>query len=208
VSLLVCAVRDSLAPAPGSPDWDRVERAASARVEEIIGSCRHMVQDAPSEQWLRTCATVLATYQELKPFVDGPRLVSLFLDAMAAPFRQRVTSYLESRFGILDDAPEEAFARISENFQRRGEQRFGLAFRYATDIRDHERNFVNIERCFFNEFFRANGAPEVTSIFCALDKVWAEALEQPRYGVRFERPTTLAGGADACRFQFSRSPAR
>jgi hypothetical protein len=35
---------------------------------------------------------------------------------------------------------------------------------------------VNIERCFFNDFFRANDAVEVASPFCALDKVWAEAL--------------------------------
>ena len=88
------------------------------------------------------------------------------------------------------------------NFQKRGEQRFGSAFRSATTAQDGSRNFVNIERCFFNDFFRANDAKEVISLFCALDKVWAEALEQPRYGVRFERPTTLANGDDACRFQF------
>jgi hypothetical protein len=49
------------------------------------------------------------------------------------------------------------------------------------------------------------GAPRLltmTPLFCALDKVWAEALEQPQYGVRFERPTTLARGDDVCRFQF------
>ena len=101
--------------------------------------------------------------------------------------------------------PQEAFSRISENFQKRGEQRFGSAFRYAADVRDAKRNFVNIERCFFNDFFRVNQATEVTSLFCALDKVWAETLEQPRYGVRFERPTTLADGDDACRFQFHKT---
>jgi hypothetical protein len=45
-------------------------------------------------------------------------------------------------------------------------------------------------------------------IFCALDSVWIDELHQPRYGTRFARPTTLAKGDDACRFQFSRSPAR
>ena len=81
-------------------------------------------------------------------------------------------------------------------------------FRYATDIRDGRRNFVKIERCFFNDFFRENRAPEVTSLYCALDKVWADVLEEQRYGVRFERPTTLANGDDACRFRFhKRDPA-
>jgi hypothetical protein len=164
-----------------------------------------MAQDAPGEQWLRTSSTVLAAYEALKPAIGGPELLALFREALEGPFRQQIANYMENRFGISESAPEEAFARIAENFQKRGEQRFGLAFRYAADIRDSGRNFVNIERCFFNDFFRANHAPEVTSLFCALDKVWANALEQPRYRVRFERPTTLADGDDACRFQFSKS---
>jgi hypothetical protein len=127
---------------------------------------------------------------------------------MATLFRNGLSGYLESRFGIADEAPHQAFARISESFHKRGEERFGLTFRYPADIRDGRRNFVNIERCFFNDFFRANRAPVVTSLFCALDKVWAEPLEEHRYGVRFERPTTLANGDDACRFQFhKRDPA-
>jgi len=161
-----------------------------------------MALDPPGEQWLRTSSIVLAAYQALKQLAAGPRLLAIFHDAMAGPFRVQISGYLESRFGISPGAPEEAFSRISENFQKRGEQRFGSAFRYATTAQDGSRNFVNIERCFFNDFFRANDAKEVISLFCALDKVWAEALEQPRYGVRFERPTTLANGDDACRFQF------
>ena len=73
------------------------------------------------------------------------------------------------------------------------------------DVRDDSRTFVNIERCLFNEFFRRNGAPEVIPILCALDNIWADELARPRYGVRFERPTTLARGDDACRFQFSKA---
>ena len=63
---------------------------------------------------------------------------------------------------------------------------------------------TRINKCLFNDFFRQHGAPELTSIFCALDSMWIDELHQPKYGVRFERPTTLAGGDDACRFQFSR----
>jgi hypothetical protein len=55
-------------------------------------------------------------------------------------------------------------------------------------------------------YFPANGAAKVTSIFCALDNVWVDALHETRYGVRFERPSNLAQGADACRFRFSGMP--
>lgn len=204
------SIADLLAAARGAADpaqpldWEQLAEGIGARVEELIETNRHVVRDAPSEQWLRTCCVVLATYQALDPYVKRGQLLPVFLEAMAAPFRNGVSGYLESRFGVSDDAPHEAFSRISENFQKRGEERFGSTFRYAADIRDDRRNFVNIERCFFNDFFRANRAPEVTSLFCALDKVWADTLDDHRFGVRFERPTTLANGDDACRFQFSK----
>jgi hypothetical protein len=201
VPSLLVAVRSALESSATLP-WEEIAADVSVRAEELVQANRHMAQDAPGEQWLRTSSVILAAYQHLSPVVGGPRLLTIFLDALAKSFREQITGYLESRFGISEDAPREAFHRISENFQKRGEQRFGSAFRYTSDVQDATRNFVNIERCFFNAFFRANGATEVTPLFCALDKVWAEALEQPRYGVRFERPTTLARGDDVCRFQF------
>src|SRR5690349_10657460 len=109
VGSLLSAVRDALPPGAATLDWQRVSDATSARVERIVESSGHMVRDAPGKQWLRTCAIVLGAYRELEPFVPGPQLVAMFLDAMAAPFRERIASYLESRFGISQDAPEEAF---------------------------------------------------------------------------------------------------
>ena len=207
VSDLMAAARGAVDPTLPI-DWEQLASDAAVGVEQLVETNGDVVRDAPSEQWLRTCCIVLATYRTLQPHVEGARLLGVFREAMATPFQQRISAYLESRFGISDEAPDEAFSRISENFQKRGEERFGSTFRYATDVRDGRRNFVNIERCFFNDFFRANQAPEVTSLFCALDKVWAKALEQRRYGVSFERPTTLANGDDACRFQFrKRDPA-
>ena len=205
IGSLFAAVRNAHPHACPAPDWTRLEDAAASRADDLVRAHRDMAADAPAQQWLRTCSTVLAAYRALVEIVDGPRLVALFLDAMSTPFRERIPSYLESRFGIAEDAPQDAFARISENFKARGEQRFGRAFRYSSDVRDASRNFVNIERCFFNDFFRRNDARELTAIFCALDKVWAEELARPRYGVRFDRPTTLANDDDACRFQFSKS---
>jgi len=117
------------------------------------------------------------------------------------------TSGDDARDHDSQDAPAQASARIPENFKTRGEARFGKLSPLSRTCRMRTAPFTNIHRCFFNDFFRANGAAEVTSIFCALDNVWVDALHEARYGVRFARPTTLAQGADACRFQFSRAPA-
>ncbi len=98
-----------------------------------------------------------------------------------------------------------AFHRPSENSPSGVEAWNCRGLNYVHDVRDERRVFVNIERCLFNEFFRRNGAPEITSVLCAVDHVWVDELSKPEYGVRFERPTTLARGDDACRFQFTKT---
>src|SRR3990172_1352634 len=115
-------------------------------------------------------------------------------DALARPLKAHVKEYIADRFEVSQDAPADAFDRISQHFATRGGERFGQAFSYVQEVRDGTRSFTNITKCFFNDFFRANGAPEVTPIFCALDSVWAAEVADARYGVRFERPTTLALG--------------
>ena len=67
----------------------------------------------------------------------------------------------------------------------------------------HAPIFVNIHQCFFNDFFRANGAPELTALFCRVDNLWMDELANPKYRVRAERPTALGFGDDVCRFQFT-----
>jgi len=185
---------------------DELERDVRQRVAALIEQNEQLAQDAPSRQWLLRTSIVLAVYQVLEPLAGGADLVSILSDAMTEPFRDKMPEYLLNRFGVSQQAPAEAFARIAENFKPRGEERFGKAFVYVEDVQDADRSFTNIHRCFFNDFFRANGAAQVTRIFCAVDHVWVDALREPRYGVGFERPTTLAQGADACRFQFTRRP--
>lgn len=74
-------------------------------------------------------------------------------EGMTRPFQARIAQYLQGRFGISPHAPQEAFTRIAENFKSRGEQRFGAAFVYASDVQDASRSFTNIRRCFFTISF-------------------------------------------------------
>ena len=115
-------------------------------------------------------------------------------------FVEGLEAYLLKRFGISTGTPEEAWNQVCANFKKRGEKQFGNAWIYEQGIKDHKRCFVNVRKCGFADFFLDNGAPEVLNLLCVLDYVWADALED--FGIRFERPTTLAEGSDACRFQF------
>ena len=189
--------------------WQEIEASVRARAAMLVEQNEARAIDDPSRQWLLVSSIILAAYQELQPLVgDTQAMLSVLRNAMAAPFKERLTAYIADRFGISQDAPEEAFTRIAENFKARGEERFGQAYSYVQEVQDEGRCFVNIQKCFFNDFFRANGKPELTLIFCSMDNLWAEELEKPCYGVRFERPTTLAQDGDMCRFQFSKRSVR
>jgi len=189
--------------------WEEIETAVRGRMTTLTEQNEARMIDAPSRQWVLLASTILATYRELQPLVgDGQALLSMLSKAMAAPFKERLTAYIAGRFGISQEAPEEAFSRVAENFKARGEERFGRGYTYVQEVQDGTHSFINVHKCLFNDFFRANGAAEVTPIFCAMDNLWAEELEKPQYGVRFERPTTLAGGDDMCRFQFTKTTAR
>jgi len=160
----------------------------------------------PTPRWRRLCWAVLIVYRALRPMVGEERARGAIQNLLSRQFRRHTQAYLEDRFGITQDAPGEAFARIAENYQARGERLFGSGFLYVQATQAHDRSDTHIRKCLFNDFFRAHGAPELTRVFCALDAIWVEELHRPRYGVRFERPTTLAAGGDACRFEFSRVP--
>jgi hypothetical protein len=204
VTNLLKSVRPQITDLHGY-SWQELEASVRARAVILLEQNGARAIDAPSRQWILLSCIILAAYQELQPLVgDAQVVLSILRNAMAAPFKERLTGYIADRFGISQDAPEEAFNRIAENFKARGEERFGKAYTYVQEVQDEGRSFINIQKCFFDDFFRANGVPEVTSIFCAMDNLWAEELEKPQYGVRFERPTTLARGDDMCRFQFTK----
>jgi L-2-amino-thiazoline-4-carboxylic acid hydrolase len=156
-------------------------------------------------RWLALSRLVLVAYRVLRPLIGQDRAISLLRAVLSRPFRRRIADYMAARFGISQDAPETAFDCISQNFKARGEQLYGPGWTYVQAVQDHRQSHVYVTRCLFNDFYRAHGAPELTALFCALDGVWIEELHRARYKTRFERPTTLANGDDACRFQFSRA---
>jgi hypothetical protein len=185
--------------------WRAREMNVRAEAERLAAASAHLVCDEQSAGWVGTCSIILASYRDLGNLHNDPWVgMTIVREALVKPFRESITAYIEQRFGITQDAPEKAFERYSENFKSGGEARFGSAFRYVQAVQDEMRSFTNVEKCLFHDFFRSHSAPELTPLLCALDNIWADELSHPKYGVKFERPTTLAEGHDACRFQLSR----
>jgi hypothetical protein len=174
--------------------------------QPIHAANRHCIVDEPSQHHLALTALILASHRVLLPMLPiRDELLALLRAALADPLQRDMPAYLTRRFDIDPDLPEAAFAAVATHFKARGEQLFGKAFIYEQEVQTAQASFVNIRRCFFNDFFTANGAPELTPLFCYMDTLWAETLHRDGYNVVFNRPTTLAAGDDQCRFQFTKA---
>jgi hypothetical protein len=182
--------------------WEEISPEISNLAKALEQANAWRVIDQQSTMFLKINSLVLAVYRTLSPlFTDNLKLLDTLQSTLKSIFfAEGLEAYLLKRFGISPDLPEEAWIQVCANFKNYGEEQFGNAWTYEQGVKDHKRCFVNIRKCGFADFFLDNGAPEVLHLLCVQDYVWADALED--YGIRFERPTILAEGSDACRFQF------
>jgi len=177
-----------------------------ARVGPIVAQNEDRATDEVSKRNLLFTSLVLAGYRELRDLLgEGPPAVDLLRDSMTELFRPRLREYIRQRFDVDPDRPGEAFQRVAANFLERGKSGFGAGFSYEQEVQTERQSFVNVTDCLFLDFFRANGAPELTPVLCAMDAVWADEFNRGPYNISFERPTLMSRGDDKCRFQFTRS---
>lgn len=188
-----------------TPLSDGIDEAIAMEAHMLCADGGSFLVDSQSEWLLGYSSAVLSYHRIISEQTTNPdeskRLIG---DALVRSAEEGRTSYVEARLGVRLDDPESAFDRIADSFIDRGESRFGKTFRYVQELLDKEHCFVRIETCFFDRFFRLHQAEDLTPLLCRLDIVWAEELHRRCPTVEFSRPTTLAAGDDACRFQFLR----
>jgi len=183
------------------PPWDALLRVIH-RVDGVLQEANAWrLKDPQGAVYLKVSCTLLAVHRTLSPiFTDKQKLLSVMKDAVdAINFKGGMDAFLLDHFGISPDAPDDAWTQICRNFISKGRERYGSGWVVEQGIRDHRRCFFLFRKCGFADFFLENDGREVLYLLCATDYTWGDALE--KYGIRFERPTTLSEGADACRFQ-------
>lgn len=187
-----------------APPWDEL-RKQIGRLDAVLQEANGWrAKDRQGAVYLKVACTVLAIYRTLLPCFEDKRALLEHIKAVIdlINFQGGMDAFLLDHFGISPDAPDEAWDRICTDYIRRSQERYGSGWVVEQGIKDERRCFFNYHSCGFADFFLDNDAREVLYLFCATDYIWGDALE--KYGIRFERPTTLSEGADACRFQLFR----
>jgi hypothetical protein len=174
------------------------------RAMALFDASRALILDKPGARSIRHCALALAAYRELNKITgDRTKAWQLVKQALLRPQKSRVQKLMLWTMNLCRDRLA-LFASISEKKQLSA---YGKGFIF-TKHSDNMQSYyaTHVHRCLYHEFFKANGAPELTLAFCAFDNLWGDLLQDGRYGVRFTRPTTIAAGDEMCRFEFSRVP--
>lgn len=182
--------------------WDKLVSVFETHLKKLETENKNLEKDPQHASYLRLSCLILSIYRTyFKYFENGQDLIdSIQKTTVDIFFSEGLDSYLEKRVGITPGVSKQSWEYICTNFKKNGEAQFGSAWKYEQSIKDDRRCFVNVTKCGFADFFIGNDAREVLYVFCASDYIIGDALE--KYGIRFQRPTILAEGSDACRFQF------
>jgi hypothetical protein len=171
--------------------------AIGARAGELVEADGDMVVDGASKGMLAMSAAVLAAYEVLlREFEhDGPRTILFLQHVFGETLRRSIEIVIEALAGRRSplDAVDAAM--------RKSSGMYGSYFDFEFERPDPGTFEMKVTRCFFRDFFTRHDARLVTTVLCAWDANWMQALDPAVSGLRSERTSLLSLGDDACRFR-------
>lgn len=166
----------------------------------LEASYQDWMVDEQARYNLKTGAVVLAAYRVLQDRMGREDLLALLREAFTGPLREAIRTGTAQ---MLDRAPDPFSAMVATSKAREA-LFFGQSFTFERPRDDERAYYADVTRCLWHSFFVANGAPELTPIFCDFDAGWIGAIDPARHGFRFGRDTTLGYGGALCPFHFFR----
>lgn len=200
---VVGAFVDAVAARTGAahPPLRGAIHAERERLEQAHDS---WVVDEAAAANLHMLAAVLAAHRALAGRMPDEELLPLLRDCFSGQFRGAVREGTARWLDGVDDPFREMVALS----KAREQHSFGAGFRFERERDDDRAYLLNVRGCFYHDFFAANGAPQLTPLFCDFDLGWIEAIDPARHGLRFERATTIGYGGAMCPFHFFRVESR
>jgi len=180
------------------PDREKeITEAIKTRAKELADQDEDLPVDGPSKGMLGISATVLAAYEQLLPVMDDDE--------------QRTILLLQHIFGsVLQKSMDVTFATLTDRDKpldtldkacQKGFAAYGSYFDIDFDRPEDSSFEMKVSRCFFHDFFARHDAVPVTTVLCAWDANWMQALDPAVSGLRAERTSLISLGDDSCTFR-------
>lgn len=175
---------------------DELIKTIQARAEELVDIDHDMVVDEPSKGALAISAVALASFEQLRPVFDEdePRTILLLQHVMGTVLKRPY----QLMFQTLSKR-EEALDKIDKAC-RKMEPLYGAGWDMTFERPEPQVFEMKVRRCFFRDFFTRHDATLVTTVMCAFDVNWMQAIDPAVSGLRAERTSLLSLGDEECRF--------
>jgi L-2-amino-thiazoline-4-carboxylic acid hydrolase len=175
---------------------DELIKAIRARAEELVDADQDMIVDEPSKGALAITAMVLAAFEQLLSLFEGDeRRTILFLQHVMGTVLKRPYQLM---FQTLSRR-EEPLDKIDKAC-RKMEPLYGAGWDMTFERPVPEVFEMKVRRCLFRDFFARHDATLVTTVMCAFDVNWMQAIDPAVSGLRAERTSLLSLGDEQCRF--------
>jgi hypothetical protein len=171
--------------------------------KETIMRNKRLLGDECSEFHLSWCSAILATYRGcLNKSVCGNEAVEITAGAI---FGIMHPEYVVRHIRTILDRSADPFSAMVRASKRQEKKFFGNTFEFTRPSDDNDKYHLLVHRCFYNDFFRINGAPELMTIACRWDLIsWSQGIVPEKHGIKFSRLVTLGFDGKACTFDFER----
>lgn len=175
-------------------------RKINNEIDRIIVEYSFLLVDEKTHPHLRLTSCVLASYQALpSELMDRTQTLDLIENVFVSIGRITLKLYTQAILMFSKDP----FLAITAARKKRAMEQYGEAWEFRFEETDNSFAMIST-KCFYHDFFTAAGAQELTRVFCSWDENWIKPIEPIKYGISFERPTTMGYGGKECPFIFRR----
>ncbi len=162
---------------------------------------RQLVIDSASYGHLEFSTHILAAYQILLPlFNDNQHETIDFIKT--ATLRAYDSFQLRTCFKIIFYYCKNNPKRLNTVFSWMMSQ-YGSSFEWQTITLSEPKSFsLDIQQCFYYNFFKLHRVEFLTPILCQLDSIWFRLIDDSKHGLKFntEIYQTQGYGAKTCKF--------
>ncbi|AEH45297.1 hypothetical protein Thein_1432 [Thermodesulfatator indicus DSM 15286] len=181
------------------PSWLWLVFKATLKQNAILKQTRWAGRSDEETQFVKQLPIIVALYQELQKRNGKDKAYEIIKKLLIPLGCAEQKSYLE-KLDLTGKTPMEKILAFNDIMEKEGALKINT-FEYLTKSKD-KCHFI-IKRCIFHEFFTEVGTPELTKIFCEIDRAFlSEAFPEIKFHRGDSWENTIAFGKKHCDFIF------
>ena len=183
-------------------DTDALMASIKKEAKDFENSNASSVVDAPSHGHVEFCSSVISAYNNLLPILGKKEKTFEFISKAMMTGVNNLS--MRTSLSLVLDSCKNNPDRLKDIFSWLMDQ-YGATFNWTAPHKETEEEdsfSIEIDRCFYFNFFSSHNVAFLTPILCQLDSIWFEMVDPQKHGFSFDksRYQTQGYGAPKCVF--------